>query len=110
MLQAKMNGRVSERHAIHHVANMAELGGGRFEKLPARRRVEKNVFDFDGCAEGNGGFNDPLFFSALYPKPMTARRIRQARSDLHARHRSDAGQRLAAKPKGGDAKEIFVAC
>src|SRR6266536_6064961 len=108
MLQAEMNARMRQCHAVDGVANMAQLGGRRLEKLFSCRRVEKNLLDLDGCADGNCRRSNLVLLSAIDPQAISHWRARYTRQNLHLGYRTDARQRLAAKSQGGDAKQIVI--
>src|SRR6266542_2518550 len=107
-LQAEMNARMRQCHAVDGVANMAQLGGRRLEKLFSCRRVEKNLLDLDGCADGNCRRSNLVLLSAIDPQAISHWRARYTRQNLHLGYRTDARQRLAAKSQGGDAKQIVI--
>ena len=99
--------RPGERRAAEHFVAVAELGRFGAQELPARRGIEVQVFDRNGRARrARGGLYlpDPGTFGA---QRVAMRRTRTAGRDRQARHRSDRGERLAAKPHRRHLLEVF---
>src|SRR5207237_3536766 len=78
------------------------------ENLPPRWRVEKNVFDLDGRAEGACGGSKLVSLAAVNTETVPHWSLCRTRDDLHLGHRTDARQGLAAKSQRRDAKQIGV--
>src|SRR5688572_9756173 len=108
MLQAEMNVRMGERHAVHHVANMAQFRRRRLQKFSARRRVKENVPDFDGCADGYRSGMNLFFFSASHSEPVSGRGAWLTRTDRQFSYRTDARQSFSAKSERRNAKQILI--
>ena len=103
-----MSARLRQCHAVDGVANMAQLGGRRLEKLFSCRRVEKNLFDLDGRADGNCRRSNLVLLSAIDPQAISHWCARYTRQNFQLGDGSDARQSLAAKSQGGNAKQIVI--
>ena len=80
MLQAKVNRRENQCHAIDHIADMAQFRSGSFKKLSARRDVEKNISDLNRRSHRRRAGARCLFAPAIDPEPLAGCRRRRARA------------------------------
>ena len=88
------------------LGDVTGLGGGMLEKLQARRGVVEKLTDPNGGARrGAAGFHARQL-AAVYPDARRGHVRLASRHQVQARHRRDAGQRLAAEAEGRQVVEI----
>ena len=102
--------RIAERHLRHQPRDLRRLRLIRLEELAPRRQVEEEVGDLDARAFRRAdlahrydrpGVDADLGAASSLP--------RSARPQQEARHRRDAGQRLAAEPQRANRREVVLA-
>ncbi len=100
---------IAQGHAGHMVGDVSHLGARGFEKLAARRGVEKEAFDpHQGALCGAGfGHLDDLAALEMHRHPHLA--VPGPGRQGQMGNGRDAGQGLAPEPQGTDGSQILVA-
>ena len=109
VMEPEVHRGMRQRRAVHDVAHVLDLGAGGLHELEPGRDMVEQVPHLDGgprrTARGRGTSLPAVLHAVPAPELLGSR----TRHHLHGRHRGDAGQRLAAKAHGGDARQVRLA-
>ncbi len=109
VLEAEADGRARDRQPREHVHHVPDLGRRAAQELPPRRRLGEQLAHLDARARRRARRARRPRAAGVGLDGDPARGGGPARDQPHARHRGDAGQRLAAKAERGDRRQVLRA-
>ena len=101
--------RIPKRQLGDQARDLGGLRGVRFEELPPRRHIVKQIRGLDGRPLRRPDLLDRRLRAAIDPDLGPALAAARAGPQHQVRHRRDAGQRLAPEPERRNGFEILLA-
>jgi hypothetical protein len=107
MRHAKRHRRIGERQKPKGIREMLELGGRRFEKIPPRRDVVKQVANRNRCSARRCAWTNILEVSALYADLCAHIILHAPRFEVDVRDGSDRRERLSTKTERSNPIQVL---